>query len=169
MPRRRPIAILATVAALAAVLCGCVAPSPATRDEVHVPADAATLEAAMGLVSPGGVIEIAAGRYEEQLVVDKADVTIRGADRNGTIIDGGGIRPYGIVAIADGVRIENLTVTGALCFVEADWPLIGGAFSTRGVQVMWPKQLAKTLVDVHAGPVDVQAMARHLASRLPSA
>lgn len=64
---------------------------------------------------------------------------------------------------------ETVAVTGALCFVEADWPLIGGAFSTRGVQVMWPKRLAKTLVDVHAGPVDVQAMARHLASRLPSA
>ena len=29
------------------------------------------------------------------------------------MIDGGGIRPYGIVVIADGVRVENLTVTGA--------------------------------------------------------
>ena len=30
-----------------------------------------------------------------------------------TVIDGGGLRPYGIVVIADGVRVENLTVTGA--------------------------------------------------------
>ena len=46
---------------------------------------------------------------------------------------------------------------------------IGGAFSTRGVQVMWPKRLAKMLVDAEAGPIDVQATARHLASKLPSA
>ncbi|AYF97567.1 plasmid stabilization protein [Protaetiibacter intestinalis] len=95
----------------AATLNGCAAPT--LRDEVAVPADAATLAEAMELVAPGGVITIAAGRYEEQLVVDKTDVTIRGEDRNATIIDGGGIRPYGIVGIADGVRIENLTVTGA--------------------------------------------------------
>ena len=29
------------------------------------------------------------------------------------MIDGGGLRPYGVVVIADGVRVENLTVTGA--------------------------------------------------------
>lgn len=111
MPRRLPAAILAALAALA--LCGCADAAPATKDEVHVPADAATFAAAMDLVSPGGLVVIAAGSYPEQLLVDKADVTIRGEDRNATIIDGGGIRPYGIVAIADGVRIENLTVTGA--------------------------------------------------------
>lgn len=66
----------------------------------------------MNLVAPGGEILIAAGHYEEQLLVNKPDVTIRGADRNRTVIDGGGIRPYGVVAIADGVSIENLTVTG---------------------------------------------------------
>ncbi|QEO09242.1 right-handed parallel beta-helix repeat-containing protein [Protaetiibacter larvae] len=111
MPRRLAAAALAALAALA--LCGCADAAPATKAEVHVPADAATLSAAMELVSPGGLVVIAPGRYEEQLLVDKADVTVRGEDRNATVIDGGGIRPYGIVAIADGVRIENLTVTGA--------------------------------------------------------
>lgn len=102
------------VSALAAgALTGCSDSAPPLRGEVHVPADAATLNAAMDLVSPGGVVVLAAGTYQEQLLVDKADVTIRGEDRNRTVIDGGGIRPYGIVAIAGGVRIENLTVTGA--------------------------------------------------------
>jgi hypothetical protein len=27
----------------------------------------------------------------------------------------------------------GVPVNGTLCFVEADWPLIGGSFSTRGV------------------------------------
>jgi len=38
---------------------------------------------------------------------------VRGVDRNAVVIDGEGKRPYGIVAMADGVRVENLTVTGA--------------------------------------------------------
>jgi hypothetical protein len=33
-------------------------------------------------------------------------------------------------------------VAGALCFVEADSPLLGVAFSTRGVHVVWPARLA---------------------------
>ena len=111
MPRPLPAAILA-IALAASALAGCTAGQAPTRTEVHVPADAATLGAAMDLVSAGGVIVVSAGTYPEQLLVDKEDVTIRGEDRNLTVIDGGGIRPYGIVAIAGGVRIENLTVTG---------------------------------------------------------
>ena len=75
--------------------------------------DAATLAEAADRVAPGGTILIGAGNYAEQLLIDTPDVTVRGADRNDTVIDGGGIRPYGVVAIADGVRVENLTVTGA--------------------------------------------------------
>jgi hypothetical protein len=37
-------------------------------------------------------------------------------------------------------------VQGVLCFVEADWPLIGGSFTVRGVHVTWPGRLAKTLL-----------------------
>lgn len=28
-----------------------------------------------------------------------------------------------------------------LCFVEANWPLIGDSFATRGVEALWPKRL----------------------------
>jgi len=77
---------------------------------VSVPDDASTLADALDAVAPGGMILLGADVYTEQLVVDKKDVTIRGVDRNTTIIDGEGTRPYGIVAIADGVRVENLTV-----------------------------------------------------------
>ncbi len=80
---------------------------------VRVPADAQTLAEAAQLVRPGGVIAIAPGRYDEQLLIDTPDVTVRGESRNETIIDGGGVRPFGVVAVADGVRVENLTVTGA--------------------------------------------------------
>lgn len=108
-------ALLAVCAVLA--VSGC---APAHDDEsagtlmvVSVPADAPTLAAALDAVKPGGMILLDAAVYTEQLVVNKEDVTIRGMDRNATIIDGEGTRPYGIVAIADGVRVENLTVRNA--------------------------------------------------------
>ena len=56
-------------------------------------------------------------------------------------------------------------MTGALCFVEADWPLIGGAFGIRGVQVLWPKRLGKVLSEVGEGAVDVAAVRESLAAR----
>ncbi|HEX5018976.1 MAG TPA: nuclease-related domain-containing protein [Actinomycetes bacterium] len=52
--------------------------------------------------------------------------------------------------------VGEVPVTGALCFVEADWPLIGGSFTTRGVHVLWPKLVTKQLLTASAdGNVDV--------------
>jgi hypothetical protein len=65
--------------------------------------------------------------------------------------------------------VGHLPVTGSLCFVEADWPLIGGAFTTRGVHVLWPKRLAKLLVEGGEGPVDVTATREALASHFKPA
>ena len=64
----------------------------------------------------------------------------------------------------------DVPVTGVLCFVEADWPLIGGAFSTRGVEVMWPKKLYKALA--MDGPLDATTVSNvhhALAAALPPA
>jgi len=46
--------------------------------------------------------------------------------------------------------VSHLPVTGVLCFVEADWPLIGGAFTTRGIHAVWPKRLRKLLTEAGA-------------------
>jgi hypothetical protein len=64
--------------------------------------------------------------------------------------------------------VGDVPVTGALCFVEADWPQVGGAFATRGVHVLWPKRLAKVLAEATAGDVDVAAMRESVASRCKS-
>ena len=45
------------------------------------------------------------------------------------------------VAIVRATLEDDVPVHGVLCFVEADWPVIGGAFTTRGVQALWPKKL----------------------------
>ena len=47
--------------------------------------------------------------------------------------------------VLDQAGIGDLPVRGVLCFVEADWPLIGGDFTVDGVEVLWPKKLAERL------------------------
>ncbi|MEV4989941.1 NERD domain-containing protein [Pseudarthrobacter sp. LMD1-1-1.1] len=65
-------------------------------------------------------------------------------------------------------HVGDVPVTGALCFVDADWPLIGGAFTTRGVHIVWPKRLAKLLTEDTGGDVDVAAVRESVASRFKS-
>ncbi|WP_258375504.1 nuclease-related domain-containing protein [Curtobacterium sp. MCSS17_008] len=60
------------------------------------------------------------------------------------------------------------SVHGAFCFVDADWPLFGGSFTVRGVDVCWPKRLAKQLAALE-GPVDVVAVADAIAAHFPPA
>ncbi len=46
-------------------------------------------------------------------------------------------RPYVVRQHLEG----DVPVHGVLCFIEADWPLLGGTSTTRGVQSLWPKKL----------------------------
>ncbi|MFT4029858.1 MAG: right-handed parallel beta-helix repeat-containing protein [Protaetiibacter sp.] len=120
-PRRTPSRVLGSlgVVALLTALLGCASPAPEDTlapQTVRVPEDAATITEAVELVAEGGLVLVGAGSYREQVLVTTPGVTVRGLDRNEVVIDAEGIRPYGIVAIADGVSIENLTVTGALYY-----------------------------------------------------
>lgn len=74
------------------------------------------------------------------------------------------------VGIVSDLLTDDIPVHGVLCFVEADWPLIGGAFTTRGVQALWPKKLygalrAPGLLD----QPQLDEIHRLLASALPAA
>lgn len=60
--------------------------------------------------------------------------------------------------------VGDVPVTGALCFVEADWPLIGGAFVTGGVHALWPKRLARALMEAEPAGLDVPALRDVLAA-----
>lgn len=65
--------------------------------------------------------------------------------------------------------VRDLPVVGVLCFVEADWPVVGGSFSTRGVRVVWPKRLARLLRESAGSEVDVVEVHRALAAAFPPA
>ena len=73
----------------------------------------------------------------------------------------------------------EVPVHGVLCFVEADWPLLGGNFTIREVHALWPKKLypklqaegpvtADTIGEIHrtlaTGVAGVLRMAREVAA-----
>jgi hypothetical protein len=77
---------------------------------IRVPQDAPTIQEAVDRAQPGGMVLVSAGVYREAVTVTTPFLTIRGLDRNRTILDGGLELPTGIRVIeADGVTIENLT------------------------------------------------------------
>jgi hypothetical protein len=86
-------------------------PVPAgPADTVRVPQDAPTIQEAVDLAEPGGLVLIARGEYREAVIVTTPYLTIRGVDRGETILDGAFRLENGIHVIeADGVSIENLT------------------------------------------------------------
>jgi hypothetical protein len=74
------------------------------------------------------------------------------------------------VYVVRGLLDDDVPVHGVLCFVEADWPLISGTFTTRGVQALWPKKLYRKLQA--EGPFTAETVAeihRNLAHALPAA
>jgi hypothetical protein len=85
-----------------------VPPGPAGI--VRVPQDAPTIQQAVDRAEPGGLVLIAAGVYREAVVVTTPYLTIRGMDRNDTILEGDFELATGVSVIeADGVAVENLT------------------------------------------------------------
>lgn len=120
---RGALAVLTVASVLAA--CGgtsdgpsgdASASAPGTEQVVSVPEDAATITQAMGRVAPGGLVLVGPGTYREKVTITTKDVTLRGTDRNTVVIDAEGRRSYGVLGAADGVRVENLTVTQALLY-----------------------------------------------------
>lgn len=65
---------------------------------------------------------------------------------------------------------HDVPVHGVICFIDADWPLVGGAFCTRGVEVMWPRKVSARIRRAgHQSSTQVAATHRILAQSLPAA
>jgi hypothetical protein len=61
-------------------------------------------------------------------------------------------------------------VTGIICFLDADWPLIGGSFTASDIVVAWPKK-ACDVIRSGRGLTDSQIISihQHLSAALPLA
>lgn len=114
-------------------------------------------------VTPTGVYVIDAKRYLDQrpaLVVEgglfrpRVEKLLVGGRNRTKLVDG-------MLTQVDVVRDlvgSSVPITGVLCFIEADWPLLGGALTTRGVEVLWPKKLYPRLTAAGAYGAEVQAL-----------
>ena len=143
---------------LGARLDGIAGPDLAVLHDRRIPGSRANIDHLV--VTGAGVWVVDAKRYKgrprlkveggilrprcEKLIVGRRDCT--------KLVDG-------VLGQVEHVRsvVSDVPVIGSLCFVAADWPLVGGAFTTRGVQVLWPKRLTKLLVESIDRGVDVQA------------
>ncbi len=76
---------------------------------IHVPADKPTIQAAVDGAQAGDLVLVAPGVYHEAVRVCTADITIRGENRNTTILDGQSRLTNGFTVLADNVIIENMT------------------------------------------------------------
>lgn len=159
-------------AALGARLDGHASESIAVLHDRRIPGTKANIDHVV--VTAGGVYVVDAKRY----VGKRPDLRIEGGllrPRVEELIVGGSDRTKlveGVLGQVERVRAaladETIEVSGVLCFIGADWPLVGGAFSIRGVRVVWPKRLTKIL-DEATGELDVTAVRDRIAAAFPPA
>lgn len=125
-------------------------------------------------VGPSGVYVIDAKKYkgrphltvEGGLLRPRVEKLIVGSRDCTKLVDGVVKQVEVIGSLIPG----QVPIHGVLCFVEADWPLVGGTFQTRGVATLWPKKLYPKLTA--NGPLNPDAIVEiHalLASALPQA
>lgn len=125
-------------------------------------------------VTPSGVYVIDAKRYVGQrpslrieggLLRPRVEKLVVGSRDRSKLVDGV-LRQVEVVRSIVG---DDLRVTGVLCFIDSDWPLIGGAFTTRGVEVLWPKKLVAQLGAEGPHASAVASVQQRLAVALPPA
>lgn len=129
-------------------------------------------------VTPSGVYVIDAKRYKGRptkvstggLFSPRVAHLLVGGRNQDKLVDGALHQVDLVRAALDAAGMESVPVQGMLCFVEADWPLIGGSFQIRGVDVLWPKKATEHLTA--AGPLqatEIDAIAVTLAAAFPAA
>lgn len=126
------------------------------------------------VVTAGGVLVVDAKRYVDQrpelrveggILRPRVEKLMVGRRDRTKLVDGvlGQVERVR-AALGDG----SIEVSGVLCFIEADWPLVGAFFSTRGVRVLSPRGLSKILHEA-GGELDVAGVRDRIARALPSA
>lgn len=124
------------------------------------------------VITQSGIWVVDAKRYkggprleiEGGILRPRVDKLIVGRRNCTTTVDGV-LKQVGVVQDVVG----EVPVTGVLRFVDADWPLIGGDFTIRGVHVLWPKKLCKLLTQPTEPCLDVAEVCRTLETSLPPA
>lgn len=152
---------------LGARLDACASPSLAVLHDRRIPGSRANIDHLA--ITPSGIWVVDAKRYtgRPQLKIEggilrpRVETLLVGRRNCTKIVDG-------VLKQVDVVRgiVDDVPVTGALCFVDADWPLVGGSFTTRAVHVLWPRRLTKLLREDGPVRLDVAEVRALLEERL---
>ena len=126
------------------------------------------------VVSSSGVFVFDAKRYkgrpslrvEGGIIRPRVEKLMVGS-RDSTKLVEGMHKQVGLVTLA--LAAADVPVRGMLCFVEADWPIIGGDLSVNGVRVLWPRRATEEIARPGGlDASDVERICRALASAFPS-
>lgn len=99
----------------------------------------------------------------EKLMIGTRDCTklLDGVHRQVQLVSG---------ALASCSEARDSLVRGMLCFIDADWPLIGGSFRIAQVDVLWPGKAAEKLTSPGVlTPANIDDIHHHLAAAFPRA
>lgn len=109
IPLRIPVLLLGVLLLLTALLAT-GAPPASAKGVLHVPGDFATIQAAVDAASKGDTVQVAAGTYNEQVLIDgQSHIQLKG--KNATLQ--GSAAGIGIKVIdSDHIRIEGFIVDG---------------------------------------------------------
>lgn len=127
------------------------------------------------VIGPTGVWVIDAKRYKNQRPSLQVEGRLFGP-RVETLRVGGRPRTNLIAGVRGQVeRVvtalddDSIPVSGVLCFIEADWPLIGGSFTVNGMLVAWPRFVVKHVADAVTAAIDVRDVHARLTAHFPRA
>lgn len=129
-------------------------------------------------VTPSGVYVIDAKRYagrprllSQGGIIRPRTTRLVVGSRDGTKLVEGVHKQVALVTAALATTgHDDLAVHGMLCFIDADWPLIGGSFEIDGVSVLWPRRAYERLTsDGPLTPAVVDEVHRALARAFPVA
>lgn len=130
------------------------------------------------VVCPSGVFVIDAKKYRERptlrveggIIRPRAETLMIGSRPSMKLVQGVHKQMVVVRSALESAGLDHVPVSGMLCFVEADWPMIGGDFVIDGVSVLWPRKAASVVTA--PGSLDAamrERIHRALASKFPPA
>jgi len=147
---------------LGGMLAGVAGPTFRVLHDRRIPRSTANIDHLV--VCPSGVYVTDAKRYQDRrpelrvvggIIRPRQELLIVGGRDRTKLVDG--MKKQLSQVWAALLDHSDVPVHGVLCFVDADWPLIGGSFAVDDVLVMWPKKLKAMLAE--AGPLDPDRIA----------
>lgn len=127
-------------------------------------------------ISASGVFVLDAKRYrgrphlrvEGGILRPRAETLMVGSRKCNSLVDGV-TKQVRLVTDALAAADGTVPVTGMLVFVDADWPLFGGGFTTQGAKVLWPEKAMEHILEPGAHAYRAAELKRTLAAAFPPA